>query len=39
MLDVSPCGSSQLTEADEKVGIPLFFSFVLAPCGGGGGAV
>jgi len=38
VLNVSPCGSSQLTRADEKAGMPLFFSSVLAPCGGGGGA-
>nr|DAE83448.1 MAG TPA: hypothetical protein [Caudoviricetes sp.] len=38
MLNVSPCGSSQLSEAYEKTGRSLFFSFAFASCGGGGGA-
>lgn len=38
VLNVSPCGSSQLSEAYEKTGRSLFFSFAFASCGGGGGA-
>nr|DAS84339.1 MAG TPA: hypothetical protein [Caudoviricetes sp.] len=38
MLNVSPCGSSQLSEACEKTGRSLFFRLLLLPCGGGGGA-
>jgi len=37
VLDVSPCGSSQLTETDEKVGIPLFFFVCFGSLWGGRG--